>query len=127
MVAEELRQRSGTLGGLSLHSSEDRGLVDGATNHVTNQNQDEGQQERHTPTPVHVGFLADDCHNNQHGASSQGQTQRNTGLRECAVDTALFLRCVLHGHQGRTAPFATRGKALEDTEQNQQDRCSDAD
>ena len=77
----------------------------------------------------HVGELLG---REQRGDHEQGRRREDhadghADLRERAEEAAARGGRVLDGHQRRAAPFATGREALQDAEQDQQDRSGDAD
>ena len=60
-------------------------------------------------------------------AGREDHADRHADLRVGAEEAALALGSVLHGHQCGAAPFTAGGEALQDPEQDEQDRGPDAD
>jgi hypothetical protein len=106
--------------------SEDGALVDRAAHHVTDADQHHAEQEWHAPTPLqerrprgdHAGHERGDARGEQHA-------QRHAELRERPGAAAAIRRGVLDGHQHGAAPLPTCRDALQDAQDEQQDRGED--
>ena len=85
--------------------AEHRGLVDGAADHETDDDEHHGEQERHAPAPLLEGVAGrDNAHECEHGGREQ-HAEGHTQLREDAKQAALPLGGVLDRHEDGTAPF----------------------
>ena len=111
----------------SRHLLEDGALGNGAADQVADDDQHDGEQERHTPAPGREVFLGHGRVEEVQQAGGEDHADRNTDLRVRAEQAALALGSVLDCHQGGAAPFTAGGEALDDAEQDQQDRSPDAD
>ena len=110
-----------------LHLLEDGALGDRPADQVADDDQHDGEQERHTPAPGREVFLGHAGVEEEQQAGGEDHADRNTDLRVGTEQAALAHGSVLDCHQGGTAPFTAGGEALDDTEQDQQDRSPDAD
>ena len=84
--------------------------------------QDDGQQERHPPGPGTGQVDADQEHQ-----VGQQQPDREAGLDDAGVLALGFPGGVFVGHQDRAAPFGAVGQALDDADEDEQDAGPDAD
>lgn len=100
---------------------EDWGLLDAHANEVANDDQDEGEQERYAPTPLHEGVARRNAiHDGQHAGGKQ-QTCGDADLWAGAVEAALVNWGVLYSHQHGGTPLATSGNTLDDAQEDEQD------
>ena len=127
VLADQLAQRRLAFFLAVLHLLEDRALGDGAADQVADHDQHDREQERHPPAPGGEVFLGHAGVEEVQQAGGEDHADRDADLRVGAEQAALALRSVLHGHQGGAAPFTAGGEALDDAQQDQQDRGPDAD
>ena len=126
-LAEDLGQRGLDNLLLLLSHTEDRGLLHVNADHETDDHQDGGQQERHTPAPSQHRVLIVEGFEHEVGAVGQEEADRGAELREGAVQCALVFRRVLGGDQCRAGPFAAQADALDETQQAEDGDCTNAD
>lgn len=122
MCLEQPDHRGPGLLGALRDLGEDRALLDLAPHVVAHADQHDGEQERHAPAPLQEGVTGGDLAHHGHRAGGEQQTERHPDLRARPVESPLVGGSVLDGHQRRTAPLAARGDALQDTQEQQQDR-----
>ena len=126
-LAKRLGQRRFGGFALGLHFLESRRLVHGQADVDRHAQQHDGDDERHSPTPVGKGCLANSGTGAQNHHQGQEETQRCRGLDPGGVGTALAVGSML-GHVGGCAAILTaQRQALQQTQTDQDDRCSHAD
>ncbi len=93
---------------------------------VTHHDQNDREEERNAPAPLHEGFpWSNGCHDCQH-CGSQKSPDRYASLWARAEETAAVHWATFDGHQDRASPFATCRNALEDAKEDQQHRRDNA-
>ena len=101
---------------------EDRGLGDLGADDQADDDQHDGQQERHPPGPG-----AGQVDGDQEDQVGQQQPDREAGLHDAGVFALVAPGGVFVGHQDRAAPFGAVGQALDDADQDEQDAGPDTD
>ena len=100
---------------------EHRGLGHLGADDQADDDQHDGQQERHPPGPG-----AGQVHGDQEDQVGQQQADREAGLHDAGVLALGAPGGVFVGHQDGAAPFGAVGQALHDADQDQQDAGPDA-
>ena len=101
---------------------EDRGLGDLGADDQADDDQHDGQQERHPPGPG-----AGQVDGDQEDQVGQQQADREAGLDDAGVLALGAPGGVFVGHQDGPAPFGAVGQALHDADHDEQDAGPDAD
>ena len=88
--------------------------------------QDGGEQERDSPSPGQERVAGEQGDDGQHDGGEDG-AGGGAHVGEAGGEATLFLVGVFQCHECGAAPFAADGEALDQAQQDQQDRGEDAD
>jgi len=126
-LTEGLGQRC--LGGLALflHLLEGRRFLHAHADPHADGQQSDRHDERHAPAPVSKGLFANRGTGAQDDQQRQEQTQRGCGLNPGGVGAAAAVRGMLGHIRGGTAVLTTQRQALQQTQDDQDDRGGHTD
>ncbi len=105
---------------------EHRGFGDAQADIDADGDQQDAGQERHPPAPRHQLLSRQHGHERE-GAGGHQVADRDAQRREAAPEAAMLGRCVLHQIDHRAAIFGAGAQALNDTQEDEQDRRPIAD
>ncbi len=112
---------------IGLHFDEGRRLVELESNPDRYGEQGDGHEERHTPAPGVERVFAQQRARAENDQQRQEQPQRGRGLNPRGVGAALVGRRVFSDIGGGAAVFPAERQALQQTQCDENDRCSRAD
>ncbi|MNJ61605.1 hypothetical protein D3C77_574020 [compost metagenome] len=97
----------------SLGFLEDWRVVDAGTDPVADQHHHRREPERHTPAPGEELLFGQGARQQEQGQGRDQVARRHSGLRPAGPEAATVVRAVLGHQQDGAAPFAAKGKALD--------------
>ena len=110
-----------------LHRLEHGAFGQFQTHPQRNHEQENGKQERHTPSPGCEIVFRDEQAAGDHDDNRQHKPADDAGLDEAGVEAALFGRGMLGHINGSAAIFTSESQALHDAQENDDNRRGDAD
>ena len=128
VLLEENEDRGLALCGFGVHLLEHRGVFYCTSHPVADTDEHDGQQERDSPTPFHEGLARrDDAGHQRDHTGGQQHSQGDAELRVRSGSSTFADIGMFDGEERGASPLSACRETLDDAQQDEQYRCSDAD